>query len=486
MTVFEQSQFMAAGLFIRARMARWVAHHAVAVFVVLSAAFGPAIVMLHPPLRAPDEAAHFVRAYGIARGDIIPSTVDGMGRKGIHLPASLAADFHFFEEVRHRVSAGDMSYRDVMSGFATRPTDISVHIGAPIFVLYTGSEGYSPIPYLPYAIAAFIARICSFDFVNTLYLMRFAGLIAFTAIIAYAIALVPFFAWTFVAVAMLPAALYGRAVISADGASLAAAMMVVALSLRGAARLAGPNRLAESAWMAACLLTKPPQIAFTLLALMKRPLRDSLAQWTSIALVTLPGMLLLGLWLFASAGDTGTWRYADLGEARPREFDPVWKLGYLLDHPGHFLSASLQTFDASVEIGKQMIGVLGWLETPLHAWAYPVLGLLLLAALFAPMKFDRETRPRVIIVALASFLAYGLAIFLVCYLAWTPISADRIHGVQGRYFIVVLPLVAVVLSAFLRRGVPQLLPGFAATLGAVIGGVATIEAILRVDWQAGW
>jgi uncharacterized membrane protein len=139
-----------------------------------------------------------------------------------------------------------------------------------------------------------------------------------------------------------------------------------------------------------------------------------------------------------------------------------------------------------VEIGKQMIGVLGWLETPLHAWAYPVLGLLLLAALFAPMKFDRETRPRVIIVALASFLAYGLAIFLVCYLAWTPISADRIHGVQGRYFIVVLPLVAVVLSAFLRRGVPQLLTGFAATLGAVIGGVATIEAILRVDWQAAW
>lgn len=485
MTVFEQSQFLAAGLFIRARIARWLAHHAVAVFVVLSAAFGPAIVMLHPPLRAPDEAAHFLRAYGIAQGDIVPATVDGMGRKGIHLPARLAADFYFFEEVRYRVSAGGMNYHEVLAGFATRPIDISVHIGAPIFVLYTGSEGYSPIPYLPYAIAAFIARISSFDFVNTLYLMRFAGLMAFTAIIATAIALVPFFAWTFLAVAMLPAALYGRAVISADGASLAAAMMVVALSLRGAARLAGTSRLAESLWMAACLLTKPPQIAFTLLALMPRPLRDSFAQWRSIALVTLPGVLLLGLWLFVSAGDTGTWRYAE-DQVGAQEFDPVWKLGYLLNHPGHFLSASLQTFDASAEIGKQMIGVLGWLDISLQHWAYPVLGLLLLAALFAPMKFDRETRRRVVVVALASFLAYGLAIFLICYLAWTPISADRIHGVQGRYFIVVLPLVAVVVSAFLRRGVPRLWPASVAMLGAVIGGVATIEAISRVDWQAAW
>jgi hypothetical protein len=485
MTVFEQSQVIIASLSLRERIARWLAHHAVVVFVVLSAAFGPAIVMLHPPLRAPDEAAHFLRAYGIAQGDIIPSTVDGMGRKGTHLPASLAADFHFFEEVRHRVSAGDMSYREVLSGFATRPTDISVHIGAPIFVLYTGSEGYSPLPYLPYVAAALIARIFSLDFVNTLYLMRFAGLVAFTAIIAYSIALVPFFGWTFVAVAMLPAALYGRAVISADGASLAAAMMVVALSLRGAARIASHSGLAESLWMAACLLTKPPQITFTLLALMKRPLRDSLVQWTSIALVTLPGVLLLGLWLLATAGDTGTWRYAELGEVRAREYDPVWKLGYLLDHPGHFLSASLQTFDASVEIGKQMIGVLGWLETTLHDWAYPVLGLLLLAALFARIELDGATLRRVAVVALASFFAYGLAIFLVCYLAWTPITADRIHGVQGRYFIVVLPLAAIVLSAFLRR-VPRLLPASAAMLGAVIGGAATIEAILRVDWQIVW
>ena len=475
---------MAVRLSLRAALARWLAQRAVAAFIVMSAAFGPAIVLIHPPLRAPDEAAHFLRAYGVAQGDIVPSTVDGMGRKGIHLPARLAADFQFFEEVRYRVGARDLSYREVLSGFANRPTDISVHIGAPIFVLYTGSEGYSPIPYLPYVAAALIARAADLDFVNTLYLMRFAGFAAFTAIIAYAIALVPFFGWTFVAIAMLPAALYSRAVISADGASLAAAMMVVALSLRGAARITH-HGVAESLWMAACLLTKPPQIAFTLLALMQRPMRESLARWRSIVLVTLPGVLLLAFWLFVSAGDTGTWRYAE-DQVGVRDFDPVWKLGYMLEHPGHFLSASLQTFDASVEIGKQMIGVLGWLDTTLQDWTYPVLGVLIFAALFASMELDGATRRRVAIVALVAFLAYGLAVFLICYLAWTPISADRIHGVQGRYFIIVLPLVAIMLSALMRRLAPQSLSAIAAMLGAVIGGAATIEALLRVDWQPVW
>ena len=86
---------------------------------------------------------------------------------------------------------------------------------------YAGSEGYSPAAYLPQAAAAVLARAAGLGFLQTFYLMRLAGFAAMTAVLAYAIALTPALKWAFVAIAMLPSALYGRAVINADAAAFA-------------------------------------------------------------------------------------------------------------------------------------------------------------------------------------------------------------------------------------------------------------------------
>ena len=53
-----------------------------------------------------------------------------------------------------------------------------------------------------------------------LLLMRFLGLITFTAMAAYAIKLTPALKWAFVLIAMLPVSIYNRSVLSADGAAL--------------------------------------------------------------------------------------------------------------------------------------------------------------------------------------------------------------------------------------------------------------------------
>ena len=204
----------------------------VAVFVLLSMIFGITTIAITAPLRGPDEAAHFLRAYGMAQGDLIPSQQDVRGRKGLYLPAPLHAEFAAYE-VAHakerrlhwsREAKNELQRTDGADGEAP----------SSIFVAYEGSEGYTPIVYLPYVAAALVARIAQFDFVTTMSLMRLAGLAVTTVLIAYAIWLVPHFRWAFVSIAMLPAALYGRAVLSADGMTLALAMLVVAVALRGA------------------------------------------------------------------------------------------------------------------------------------------------------------------------------------------------------------------------------------------------------------
>src|SRR6266704_7043579 len=64
------------------------------VFIALSLAFGSLIIFVTPPLRGPDEIAHFLRIYSYARGELLPVTeVDG--RKGIFIEHELYTRLSF-------------------------------------------------------------------------------------------------------------------------------------------------------------------------------------------------------------------------------------------------------------------------------------------------------------------------------------------------------------------------------------------------------
>src|SRR5919201_6593254 len=64
------------------------------VFVLLSFAFGFAFSIVVPPLRGPDEIAHFLRIYSYSRGGLLPAEeVDG--RKGIFVDSELYTQLSF-------------------------------------------------------------------------------------------------------------------------------------------------------------------------------------------------------------------------------------------------------------------------------------------------------------------------------------------------------------------------------------------------------
>src|ERR1700726_5258609 len=64
-------------------------------FVVLSFAFGLTISVVVPPLRGPDEIAHFLRIYSYARGEFLPAT-EVNGRKGVLVERELYKQLYFF------------------------------------------------------------------------------------------------------------------------------------------------------------------------------------------------------------------------------------------------------------------------------------------------------------------------------------------------------------------------------------------------------
>jgi uncharacterized membrane protein len=95
----------------------------------------------------------------------------------------------------------------------------------------------------------------------------------------------------------------------------------------------------------------------------------------------------------------------------------------------------------------------------------------------------RATCRQVAILAGVTTLAYVTGVYFICYLAFTPIEASSVWGVQGRYFIPVFPLVAVIVAALFTRDPEEWLTSAIAISAAVLSGSASLEAILRVDWQ---
>jgi hypothetical protein len=456
------------------------------VFSLLSLTFGSIIILANPPLRGPDEIAHFLRIYSYARGELLPAT-EINARKGIFVNRELYDQVYFFK------TAGEVFARDREDG--VRYGQIMAEHGhlvgtsgdeleqAAVFAPFAGTEGYNPVSYVPYIIAAAIGRLLRLDFPDMLLLMRSFGLVAFTAVAAYAIAVTPTLKWAFVLIAMLPVALYNRAVLSADGAALSYTLVITALCFSAAREPAAGRVWERSLWMTLCSLSKQPQIVFVLLELMVCRLKDLPRRWRSLAIVVLPGLILSPLWVVAVSADMAAWRLLEERNDPPEHFDPLWKLYFMWEHPYHFPLAAWTAFSGGAgRLWQELIGILGWQDILLRPWTYLVLTVLLLLVPLQKLQLDGAARARVSVLSGLAVLGYVVIVYLIFFLTYTPIDTDHVRGVLGRYFVIALPAAALFVASVINLELPRGVPAAIATTGALIAGSATVEALLRAHW----
>jgi hypothetical protein len=455
------------------------------VFALLSLSFGSAIIVVNPPLRGPDEISHFLRIYSYTRGELLAVT-EINGRKGIFVEPVLYERLHFFKDSGERF----FRYRD--AGFRYGQVMAEYHniIGArddeaaqtPVFAPFAGTEGYSPVAYAPYILAAAIGRLLSLDLPELLFLMRFLGLVVFTAVTAYAIAVTPALPWAFVLIAMLPVSLYNRVVLSADGAALSYALVITALCFRAALNPSGGRVWERSLWMTACVLAKQPQIVFVLLELMSGRLRELLGRGKSIAIVVLPGVILSPLWVIGVSADVAAWRVREGHDYPVEQFDPLWKLAYMWEHPFHFPLATWTALRAwGAPLWPELIGILGWQDIVLRPWTYIVLTALLLLVPLQKLPLG-GTRARAAIVTGFAVLSYFVLVYLIFFLTYTPVASPHVLGVQGRYFVIALPIAAIFMASLINLELLRGVPALVAITGSMIAGVTSVDAVLKAHW----
>lgn len=429
-------------------------------FLVVSLVFGTILCFLTPPLQVPDEFAHFTRAYQLAQGQLIsthkPELGNGLGSVGGNIPLSMTRLEAKFPPVMK-----DSDQKVTISSFI-ESTKESLEPEKSAFTSITGFN-YSPVPYLGSIAASFIGQLTNMSPILILYFGRILNMFVAITLIYFAIKKTPIFKSIFVLLALMPMTLYQLASLSADSIGMGIGFLTVAMIFYFAyskeiKRIGRKEVLILIALFAGMALWKQPYAAFALLYFVIP--REKVGSWQKYIVVgigvIMSALLPMILWSVANAPIINAATV------------PANQLGNILRNPLGFAKVLFATYFGELGLGyfKQAIGVLGWLNVPIsflfHTLPYFIL--IVLTYLYE----NRQTMFRLsdrLVFLLTSLGVSGL-LSLSLFLIWTPPGSAAIEGLQGRYFIPIIPLLIplvstrkISLNVHLRR--PKVLFGLA-------------------------
>ncbi len=433
---------------------------------------GLGFVFLTPPMGGYDEPLHFLRADQVSQGHLVASQ---HGKQyGGAFPATLTKD------LRAILTDGIFS-RDRTKVF--KHFGDAAPRGRKTFVEFTPSAVYSPVPYVPAALLMAVGRAFGASVLVLLYLGRIGSLLGTIGLLALAVARMPSRKWILATVALLPVTVLQASLLSADGVTIALALLVFALALALADTPRGEvtkRRLVEIAIATIALgLAKPPYILLALLFAIPW-WRHRGAVGRALVVSTAAGFAAFAAWNAYASSIYVAPRYPSGGADRFAVFthvDPHRQERLIEHHPWtfvqtiqHTLSSYWQSFLHDV-IAQAPLG-------SLPSWVVVAGVAILLTGAVLPRVAPRALirwRARVVIIAIA--VLTFVALMALAYSGWNAVGAPRISAFQGRYLIPLLPLLLVVLPARRRalpgdeRGRIELLIAAASTVLLIAAGV---------------
>jgi hypothetical protein len=417
------------------------------VFLLCALPTGLGVVLLTPIGEVPDEPEHISRADGLLSGQILDTTHPGNPTPGVMMNAALFSA---------TVTAIDNLMNKPMPNAARLQAE-AVHwddrrYGVSQIFCVTQMVRYFPAFYIPGALGILAGRTLNISPFHSLFLGRLFALLSFVGMGAMALRLARFGRPLLFTVLTLPMSLYLAGSFNQDGPMIGAAVLAAACLTR-------PRPGPSWEWLLALLL-------LTLIACAKAPygwlIFACLPPWFSggfrkrlIWVALAAAMPALWLWV---ARRVSAWPW-------PRTAyhpGPLWpgdpailftttsvrgNIEVLLAHPAQvFLLPLRSLIIQEPAIWHQMIGTIGWaigvarigwLGPPLPSWQYA--GWLLAGAVSLLAVLAKAPTGRRRFFHLLLLLATALSIALSAYVSFTNVGNTEIDGLQGRYFLPVLP-----------------------------------------------
>jgi uncharacterized membrane protein len=419
-------------------------------FLILGLCFGLAFVFLIPPFQATDETVHYFRVYQIQEGQLKGQLINPVGAGGV-LPGNIK---HTVLDLLHHGYPGEeilpYGFTKIRQYFNTKPNyELSEIVQFPNTVVY------SPVNYLISAPTLFVAnKIFNLSILQSFYVVRIAGLIAWAVAFYFIIKYIPVGKWAMFVFALLPMSVYGAATINADTSTniIVATFITVVLYLyKTRKKLDTKDWLVLLSALSLLALAKPGYfIVAPLLFILinKTGNNHKLISFIKLAATMIIPVIILLFWTYIV-------RHQSLQIPlllRPGDdVNLVAQLKNIYIDPMAvivgFSMTLLTAYGSGVYTG--VVGIFGWMDYSLPLWSVAFQFFLMLYALTYVAKDEKNqmiNSKTIRLFSLSLFIVAILAIMGLLYLTWTPVGFYGLEGLQGRYFIPFLPLLIIPLQ----------------------------------------
>ena len=388
---------------------------------------GIALVFVNAPQVRYDEHAHFWRAYEIASGNIISRTTN-------ELPNSVT-DLFMRE---------DNSYPNKEINYETIQEKIGAELNedekTPFAVGATGS--LTPISYIPQVIGVLIGRVLQLSPMIILYLGRLTNLLAYIALVFMAIKIMPSEKWKLIImmIALFPMSMNLAATVSPDTVILGTTLLAIsyAMHLKFETKEITYKHIILLGIL--CMIPTVCKIVYFPLCLLVLLLPHEkfesktkrILSWVIIfAIVFIPYLVLNRI---VSLGDY---------EIAIRTNMTEQILFTLSSIPRDFITLINTIYVEFSDYFFEMIG--GWNTIQILSI---VLFIMLLIAMYKTEENEKKltfTKTDKVI-CWVIFIIEVLGVVAAMYLGWTQAQQTVVEGVQGRYFLPIIPLICILLS----------------------------------------
>lgn len=452
--------FLAAIILVR-HFARWGSFDCDVPYVVTLCLTGLAFFIVFAPGTVPDEIYHFNAAYKYTDVWLGQETTDSsIAMRTDDLVFETEVLYSYHQDPNQSVPLlNRSSYRNTIQ-HASLFVDNADTIQQPVDSSYP-IESNVPQLKLPSAIGILIARLLNLGAVPLFYLGRLFNFAYFVVLAVAAVRLTPVGRGVFKAISLLPMTLHLAASYSYDAGTIGLAMLFSALALRA---ILAEGRLGRSELVAlACsaIALAPCKVIYSLLLILLFFIpaeRFCSRRWGmafKLGIVFVSFLVVVGLryetFLNLLTGETE----ATTAQIKYEGVSEYYSLSSLLFNPVGTILLMLRTLEGLGDMYVfSMVGTqLAWFQGSLYAPDYVGIALLfLLAVSTVCCPEDDAVLPRGVRVALVSaFLVFVVALLFQFAISWTEAGADIIAGVQGRYFIPVLPLLLLALRGGMIR-----------------------------------
>jgi uncharacterized membrane protein len=417
-----------------------------------------------------DEPSHFLRAYQVSEGHLSAELVGKHNAGGV-LPANVVAmqQAFFANYIREFANKtpdwkNGNDYKHYLTVFSPGKSVVAT--------TFVGSAVYSPVNYLPQAAGILVGRILHLPLLSYIYLGRLAKAAAFIALAYWALKVIPAGKWLLFTIFMLPSNISAAATFSPDPLVIACIALIVAYFvkyLKSGKLITNRDYVIIGALLVTLVLLK--QAYFPLIALfLFLPYRSfsSLKRYITInTLYIVVSTCFYVVWTIHVKPISDIIHYAQLpGQA----VNPTQQLSNILHDPIGYARIFTNNFISPGQTILTAVEMVSWVT-----WKYikPPYFFVLLSyfTLFYgglvtySEAFMSKTKQKLNLVitrygSLLIIAAMILIMYTIFYITTSITGGPIISGIQGRYFLPVLPLFIPFLLSFKK---PELKIGEALT-----------------------